>query len=103
MLAYLACSVKAVYITILLTPCFKWNIVFDRDLFLQTFLETKMSDFDSQVQSMNRWMNDTEKIVNSLHVGMDPNEVAKRVQQIKVGNLPLSKILIEIVSHKNKW
>ena len=65
-------------------------------LFLQSFLEMKMTDFDAQVQSMNRWMNDSEKLVNSLHVGMDPNEVSKRVQQIKVGELclrplPLSK------------
>ena len=36
---------------------------------------------------MNLWMNDTEKLVNSLHVGMDPNEVSKRVQQIKVSDL----------------
>ena len=49
----------------------------------------KMNDFDTQVQSMNRWMNDTEKLVNSLHVGMDPNEVSKRVQEIKVCDLIL--------------
>lgn len=46
-----------------------------------------MKDFDGGVQSMNLWMNDTEKLVNSLHVGMDPNEVSKRVQQIKVSDL----------------
>lgn len=53
----------------------------------------KMNDFDTQVQSMNRWMNDTEKLVNSLHVGMDPNEVSKRVREIKVGDVqtPFSK------------
>jgi len=32
-------------------------------------------------------MTDSEKIINSLHVGMDPNEVSKRLQQIKVGEL----------------
>lgn len=52
---------------------------------LQTFLEMKVTDFDAQVQSMNRWMNDSEQLINSLHVGMDPNEVSNRVQQIKVG------------------
>jgi len=55
-----------------------------------------MTDFDAHVQSMNSWMNDTEKLINSLHVGMDPIEVSKRVQQIKVGELcpsllPISK------------
>jgi len=55
-----------------------------------------MTDFDAQVQSMDHWMNDSEKVINSLHVGMDPNEVSKRVQQIKVGELcpsllPISK------------
>lgn len=54
---------------------------------LQSFLEMKVTDFDGQVQSMNRWMNDSEKLINSLHVGMDPNDVSKRVQQIKVGEL----------------
>ena len=54
---------------------------------LQSFLEMKVTDFDAQVQSINRWMNDSEKLINSLHVGMDPNEVSKRVQQIKVGEL----------------
>lgn len=63
---------------------------------LQSFLELKMTDFDAHVQSMNSWMNDTEKLINSLHVGMDPIEVSKRVQQIKVGELcpsplPISK------------
>lgn len=63
---------------------------------LQTFLEMKVTDFDAQVQSMNRWMNDSEQLINSLHVGMDPNEVSNRVQQIKVGEwcpplLPISK------------
>lgn len=57
--------------------------------FLQSFLEMKMTDFDTEVQSMNRWMNDSKKLVNSLHVGMDPNEVSKRVQQIKVRDLRL--------------
>ena len=52
---------------------------------VQSVLEMKMSDFDGHVQSMNRWMNDTEKLVNSLHVGMDPSEVSKRIQEIKVG------------------
>ena len=56
---------------------------------LQSFLEMKVTDFDAQVQSMNRWMYDSEKLINSLHVGMDPNEVSKRVQQIKVGELSL--------------
>lgn len=54
---------------------------------LQSFLEMKMNDFDTQVQSMNRWINDTEKLVNALHVGMDPNEVSKRVREIKVGDV----------------
>ena len=54
---------------------------------LQSFLEMKTTDFDAQVQSMNRWMKDSEKLVDSLHEGMDPNEVSKRVQQIKVGKL----------------
>ena len=44
----------------------------------------KSCEFDREVQSMNQWMGDTEKLVNSLHVRMDPNEVTKRVQQIKV-------------------
>lgn len=50
----------------------------------KSVLEMKMSDFDGHVQSMNRWMNDTEKLVNSLHVGMDPSEVSKRIQEIKI-------------------
>jgi len=50
----------------------------------RSFLELKMTDFDAHVQSMNSWMNDTEKLINSLHVGMDPIEVSKRVQQIKM-------------------
>lgn len=33
---------------------------------------------------MNQWMCDTEKLVNSLHVRMDPNEVKGKVQQVKV-------------------
>ena len=56
-------------------------------MFSQSFLEMKMTDFDAQVQSMNRWMNDSEKLINSLHVGMDPNEVSKRIQQIKVSQI----------------
>ena len=44
-----------------------------------------MRDFDGQVQSMNQWINDSEKLVNSLRVGMDPDEVSKRIQEIKVG------------------
>ena len=43
-----------------------------------------MRDFDGQVQSMNQWINDSEKLVNSLRVGMDPDEVSKRIQEIKV-------------------
>lgn len=43
-----------------------------------------MRDFDGQVQSMNQWINDSEKLVNSLCVGMDPDEVSKRIQEIKV-------------------
>ncbi|PFX29130.1 hypothetical protein AWC38_SpisGene6104 [Stylophora pistillata] len=50
----------------------------------KSVLEMKMSDFDGHVQSMNRWMNDTEKLVNSLHVGMEPSEVSKRIQEIKI-------------------
>ena len=50
----------------------------------QSSLQMKSCDFDREVQSMNQWMGDTEKLVNSLHVRMDPNEVTKRVQQIKV-------------------
>ena len=44
-----------------------------------------MRDFDGQVQSMNQWINDSEKLVNSLRVGMDPDEVSKRIQEVKVG------------------
>ena len=44
-----------------------------------------MRDFNGQVQSMNQWINDSEKLVNSLRVGMDPDEVSKRIQEIKVG------------------
>ena len=62
-------------------------------MFLQSFLEMKMNDFDAKVQSMNRWMDDSEKLINSLHVEMDPNEVSKRVQQIKVGQLCFSPSL----------
>ena len=47
----------------------------------------KVGNFDREVQSMNQWIADSEKLVNSLHVGMDPKEVSKRVQQIKVGLL----------------
>lgn len=36
---------------------------------------------------MNQWMGDSEKLVKSLHVRMDPNEVSKRVKQIKVSLL----------------
>ena len=43
-----------------------------------------MRDFDGQVQSMNQWINDSEKLVNSLRVGMDPDEVSKRIQEVKV-------------------
>ena len=44
-----------------------------------------MRDFNGQVQSMNQWINDSEKLVNSLRVGMDPDEVSKRIQEVKVG------------------
>ena len=43
-----------------------------------------MRDFNGQVQSMNQWINDSEKLVNSLRVGMDPDEVSKRIQEVKV-------------------
>ena len=36
---------------------------------------------------MNQWMTDSQKLVNSLHVEMDPKEVTGTVQQIKVGLL----------------
>ena len=36
---------------------------------------------------MNQWMTDSQKLVNSLHVEMDPKEVTRTVQQIKVGLL----------------
>lgn len=75
----------------------------------------KMNDFDAKVQSMNRWMDDSEKLINSLHVEMDPNEVSKRVQQIKVGQLCFSPLpfpfrrryrnstLIKISPRKTAW
>lgn len=50
----------------------------------RSVLETKMRDFDGQVQSMNQWINDSEKLVNSLRVGMDPDEVSKRIQEMKI-------------------
>ena len=46
-----------------------------------------MCDFDKEVQSMNQWMDDSEKLVHSLRVGMDPKEVTKKVQEIKVSLL----------------
>ena len=47
----------------------------------------RMCDFDKEVQSMNQWMDDSEKLVHSLRVGMDPKEVTKKVQEIKVSLL----------------
>jgi len=49
----------------------------------KSYLEMRMCDFDKEVQSMNQWMDDSEKLVHSLHVGMDPKEVTKKVQEIK--------------------
>ena len=54
-----------------------------------------MRDFDGQVQSMNQWINDSEKLVNSLRVGMDPDEVSKRIQEIKVGLESNFKLSVE--------
>ena len=36
---------------------------------------------------MNQWMTESQKLVNSLHMEMDPKEVTGTVQQIKVGLL----------------
>lgn len=76
-------------------------------MFLQSFLEMKMNDFDAKVQSMNRWMDDSEKLINSRHVEMDPNEVTKRVLQIKVGQLcrrrKRNSTLIKISPRKTAW
>ena len=56
-------------------------------IFSKSFLDVKTTNFDREVQLMNRWMTDSQKLVNSLHVEMDPKEVTGTVQQIKVGLL----------------
>lgn len=55
--------------------------------FSKSFLDVKTTNFDREVQLMNKWMTDSQKLVNSLHVEMDPKEVTGTVQQIKVGLL----------------
>lgn len=62
----------------------------------KSFLEMKMNDFDAKVQSMNRWMDDSEKLINSLHVEMDPNEVSKTVQQIKMRYEEIEKMEVKM-------
>lgn len=56
-------------------------------IFSKSFLDVKTTNFDREVQLMNKWMTDSQKLVNSLHVEMDPKEVTGTVQQIKVGLL----------------
>ena len=56
-------------------------------IFSKSFLDVKTTNFDREVQFMNQWMTDSQKLVNSLHVEMDPKEVTRTVQQIKVGLL----------------
>lgn len=56
-------------------------------IFSKSFLDVKTTNFDREVQLMNQWMTDSQKLVNSLHVEMDPKEVTGTVQQIKVGLL----------------
>ena len=56
-------------------------------IFSKSFLDVKTTNFDREVQLMNQWMTDSQKLVTSLHVEMDPKEVTETVQQIKVGLL----------------
>ncbi|KAM7433938.1 hypothetical protein ABFA07_015914 [Porites harrisoni] len=49
----------------------------------KSFLDVKTINFDREVQLMNQWMTDSQKLVNSLHVEMDPKEVTGTVQEIK--------------------
>ena len=56
-------------------------------IFSKSFLDVKTTNFDREVQFMNQWITDSQKLVNSLHVEMDPKEVTRTVQQIKVGLL----------------
>ena len=56
-------------------------------IFSKSFLDVKTINFDREVQLMNQWMTDSQKLVNSLHVEMDPKDVTRTVQQIKVGLL----------------
>lgn len=56
-------------------------------IFSKSFLDVKTTNFDREVQLMNQWMTGSQKLVNSLHVEMDPKEVTGTVQQIKVGLL----------------
>ena len=56
-------------------------------IFSKSFLDVKTINFDREVQLMNQWMTDSQKLVNSLLVEMDPKDVTRTVQQIKVGLL----------------
>ena len=65
------------YLRVVLT-----NLLF---FFLQFPPEIKiMNDFDMMVQSINKWMTESEDLVNSLQNRLNSGEFKKRIQQITV-------------------
>ena len=48
--------------------------------YFQSLITKKMKELKKESKAMNEWMNETEGLVNSLRVDMDPKK-ASRVQQ----------------------
>lgn len=47
-----------------------------------------MEEFKKEHKSMNEWMDETEKLVNSLSVNMDPKKASRVQDKINVSTQP---------------
>ena len=46
--------------------------------------QSKLTEFHSEMDTTNEWMDDTEKLLKSFNVGMDPEEATKLQEKTEV-------------------
>ena len=46
--------------------------------------QSKLREFHSEMDATNEWMDDTEKLLKSFSVGMDPEEASKLQEKTEV-------------------
>ena len=64
----------------------------------QSLIKQKIKDFKKESKSMNDWMDETERLVKSLSVDMDPKKATKIQQKINVSTLNHQTLLRLICS-----